>query len=218
MQDGARARKEVTMTTTVPATPGTRPSLSLHTGTLRLPNRVPPAPAATETDAVPPPATASAAAPIAVPSDPVKPVQARREQEEQQAAVLRRRQELDETLAALRDRWPALFTAPVPLAIGIERKIQQALGEDRFSKLRLRRALHCWTRRTGYLVTIAEGRRRRDLDGSDAGEPEEAHRAHAREMVAERRAKCPPHQQQSGPQPMPFKPSGAQRSPATRPA
>ena len=152
-----------------------------------------------------PPATA----PTAVPSDPAKPAQARREQEEQQAAVLRRRQELDETLAALRDRWPALFTAPVPLAIGIERKIQQALGEARFSKLRLRRALHCWTRRTGYLAAIAEGRRRQDLDGSDAGEPEEAHRVHAREMVAERRAKCPPRRQQSGPQPMSSELSGS---------
>lgn len=125
-----------------------------------------------------------------------------REREEQQAAVLRRRQELDETLAMLRDRWPALFTAPVPLAIGIERKIQQSLGDTRLPKVRLRRALHCWTHRTGYLAVVAEGRCRQDLDGSDAGEPEEAHRTYARELVAERRAKRVSHRQKREPQPV----------------
>jgi len=98
----------------------------------------------------------------------------------------------------LRDRWPALFTDPVPLATGIERKIQQSLGEARLPGVRLRRALHCWTRRTGYLVAIAEGRRRQDLDGSDVGEPKEAHRAYARDLIAERTIKHSSHRGKDG--------------------
>lgn len=200
MEYGARGMEGTAMRTTPPATVEAHPSLPPRTGTLRLPNRARPAPVGA--GAAPPADAAPAAAPTAAPFDPAKaackPTQAQREQGEQQAAVLRRRQELDETLAALRDRWPALFTAPVPLAIGIERKIQQALGEARFPKVRLRRALHCWTRRTGYLAAIAEGRRRQDLDGADAGESEETHRAHARELVAERMAKRPLHRRKEG--------------------
>jgi hypothetical protein len=182
--------KGTTTKATATATTEARPSLPLRTGTLRLPNRARPSPA----DAAP------AVAPTAASLDPAeaaagKAAKVQREREEQQAAVLRRRRELDETLAVLRDRWPSLFTAPVPLAIGIERKIQQFLGDARLSKARLRRVLHCWTRRTGYLAVIAEGRCRQDLDGSDAGEPEEAHRAYARELIAERLAKRASHRQ-----------------------
>jgi len=167
------------------------PSLLPRTGTLRLPNRARPvpgyaAPATAPTAASPDPAEAAAA----------KAARMQREREEQQATLLHHRQELDETLAVLCDRWPSLFTAPVPLAIGIERKIQQFLGDARLPKARLRYALHCWTRRTGYLAAIAEGRCRQDLDGSDAGEPEEAHRAYARELIAERLAKRVSHRQQ----------------------
>lgn len=194
----------------------------LRTGTLRLPNRARPAPATKETGAgvATPSDAASAAAPTAVSPDPgktaaCKPVQAQREHGEQQAAVLRRRQELDETLAVLRGHWPALFTAPVPLAIGIERRIQQALGEARFPKMRLRRALHCWTRRTGYLAALTEGQHRQDLDGADAGEPEEVHRAYARELIAERQAKRLSHRQQHRPQPVPSESSKGAAQPAS---
>lgn len=182
-----RATAEATATATAEA----RPSLPPRTGTLRLPDRARTVPANAALATAP-----AAASPIPTEAAAGKATQMQREREEHQAAVLRRRQELDGTLAALRDRWPALFTAPVPLAIGIERKIQQTLGEARFPKVRLRRALHCWTHRTGYLVAIAEGRRRQDLDGSDAGKPEEAHCAYARELVAERLAKRPPRHQQ----------------------
>ena len=164
--------------------------------TLRLPSHTQPAPA-NPVPAVAPPAALPDLAEIAS----AKAARVQREREVQQAAVLRRRQELDETLAMLRERWPALFAAPVPLAIGIERKIQHSLGEARLPKMRLRRALHCWTRRTGYLYAIAEGRHRQDLDGSDAGEPDEGHRVYARELIAERLAKYASHRQQRGPKP-----------------
>jgi len=201
MVNGTMMEGATTETTPI-ATTQARPSLLPHTGTLRLPNRALPVPG----DAAP------ATAPTATSPDPAEAAAAKaarmqREREEQQSAVLRRRQELDETLAVLCDRWPSLFTAPVPLAIGIERKIQQFLGDARISKMRLRRALHCWTRRTGYLAAIAEGRCRQDLDGSDAGEPEEAHRAYARELIAERLAKRVSHRQQRKLQPMLFEAS-----------
>lgn len=189
MADGTMTEGATTKTAPTAATQ-TRPSLLPRTGTLRLPSYAQPVPE----DAAP--ATASlTASPNSAEAVAAKAVWMQREREEQQAAVLRRRRELDETLAVLRDRWPSLFTAPVPLAIGIERKIQQFLGDARLSKARLRRVLHCWTRRTGYLAVIAEGRCRQDLDGSDAGEPEEAHRAYARELIAERLAKRASHRQ-----------------------
>ncbi len=200
--------EETAIKTIATATTEVRPSLPPCTGTLRLPNRARPAPATMKASAATPADVASIATPTAVSPDPgkaavCKPVQAQREHGEQQAAVLRRRQELDETLATLRGHWPALFTAPVPLAIGIERRIQQALGEARLPKVRLRRALHCWTRRTGYLAAIAEGRRRQALDGADAGEPEEVHRVYARELIAERQAKGLSYRQQHRPQLVP---------------
>ena len=39
-------------------------------------------------------------------------------------------------------RWPEVFGAPVPLAIGIAREIRQSLGEMPISKMRLSQALH----------------------------------------------------------------------------
>jgi ProQ/FINO family len=150
-----------------------------------------------------PAAAATASTPVApdpVPPDPTlveadeaaarKAANLRREREAHAAALVRRRQQTREVLALLRARWPALFTTPVPLAVGIEREIRAGLGEvARVPAMRLGRALHYWTHAPGYLEAVAAGQRRRHLDGTDAGEPDEAQRRYAREVIAQRTAR-----------------------------
>lgn len=138
----------------------------------------------------------SAAASEPVPPDPAevaarKQANLQREREAHAAAVVRHRQQTREVLALLRSRWPALFTAPVPLAVGVTHEIRAGLGEARVgearvSRMQLGRALRFWTRAPGYLAAVAAGQRRRHLDGTDAGEPDEAQRQHAREILAQR--------------------------------
>ena len=102
--------------------------------------------------------------------------------------MLRHREQRREVLALLRARWPEVFSAPVPLALGIQHEIKASLEEAGVPSLRLRRALQHWTQGTGYLAAVAAGQRRRHLDGTDAGEPDEAHREHARAILAQRAA------------------------------
>ena len=115
-----------------------------------------------------------------------KAANVQREREAHEAAVVRRREQTREILALLRARWPAVFSAPVPLAVGIEREIREGLREERVPSARLGRALHYWTHGPRYLAAVAAGQRRRHLDGTDAGEPDEAQRDHARETFAQR--------------------------------
>ena len=134
-------------------------------------------------------ASAPSAAPVLL--DPAevaarKAANVQREREAHEAAVIRRREQTREILALLRARWPELFSAPVPLAVGIEREIREGLGEARVPSARLGRALHYWTNGPRYLAAVAAGQRRRHLDGTDAGEPDEAQRDHARETFAQR--------------------------------
>ncbi len=164
-------------------------------GTLRLPSRpqaqasAPPAPASPS-----PAQAASAAASDPIPPDPAeiaarKQANLQREREAHAAAVVRRRQQTREVLALLRARWPALFTTPVPLAAGIAREIRDGFGEARVPTAQLGRALHHWTHAPGYLEAVAAGQQRLHLDGTDAGEPDEAQRQHAREVIAQRAAR-----------------------------
>ena len=115
-----------------------------------------------------------------------KAANVQREREAHNAAVIRRREQTHEILAMLRARWPAVFSAPTPLAVGIEREIKEGLGETRVPAARLGRALHYWTHGPRYLAAVAAGQRRQHLDGTDAGEPDEAQREHARETFAQR--------------------------------
>ncbi len=152
-------------------------------GTLRLPARprdqVPASPALGDAPALPDPAEVAAR----------KQANLQREREEHKAAVVRRRQQTRDILALLRARWPELFAAPVPLATGITREIRDGLGETWVPTAQLSRALHYWTHAPGYLAAIAAGQRRRHLDGTDAGEPDEAQQQHAREIIAQRAAR-----------------------------
>jgi len=86
-------------------------------------------------------------------------------------------------VADWRVRWPAVFTTPVPLAIGITRAIKAELGGG-YSR-HVSRTLHHWTRRSAYLRAVARGDMRRNLDGSAAGIPTDDARAHAQQLLAQ---------------------------------
>ena len=101
-------------------------------------------------------------------------------------AAARYRDRIAQILADWRARWPAVFTKPVPLAIGISRHIKQELGAARPKYREIGSALHYWTNRNGYLRAVARGEMRRNLDGSEAGIPDEETRAHARQLLAQR--------------------------------
>lgn len=156
-------------------------------GTLRLPPRpqaLPPAPATAtpETTASPPGSPAL--------SDPAarKQAQLRFEREQQRAAIIRRHQQTRDILAMLRARWPALFTTPVPLAVGVTRAIRAELGEGSVPTAAMSRALHYWTNAPGYLAAIEAGEARRNLDGTEAAVPDEAQRRFASETLEQRAA------------------------------
>ena len=95
---------------------------------------------------------------------------------------------MEPILSDWRRRWPAAFTRPVPLAIGISRHIQEVLrteGETIDRKM-IGMALHRWTTQGAYLYVVARGERRRNLDGSAAGVPDEGARQHAQTLLDER--------------------------------
>ena len=158
-------------------------------GTLRLSSR-PRDEAAPALPSPIPPETVPAATPLAQP-DPAEAVvqqgaPPKCELETREAAAARRRQQTREVLALLRARWPEAFAAPVPLALGIIKEIRGGLGETHVPAMQLGRALHFWTSGPGYLAAVADGRPRRHLDGTEAGEPDEGHRQHARDTLAKR--------------------------------
>ncbi len=157
-------------------------------GTLRLQPRPQTRPPAPDTAAAVPKATAALPGSPA-PLDPAarKQAQLQFEREQQRAAIIRRHQQTRDILAMLRTRWPGLFTTPVPLAVGVTRAIRAELGEGLVPVAGLSRALHYWTNASDYLAAIAVGEVRRNLDGTEAGAPDEAQRRFASESM-ERRA------------------------------
>ena len=90
--------------------------------------------------------------------------------------------------AMLRERWPVVFCVPrPPLAIGVRERILEVAG-DAVDSAQLGRFLSWWTQRSDYLDAIAHGEPRRNLDGSPAGEPDEAQRRQAAGEVYGHRA------------------------------
>ncbi len=161
-----------------------------HGGTLRLPSRPQPQlPASLTAGSGTMPAAKGASASL----DPAeiaarKQANVQREREEQRAAVFRRHQQTRDILALLRARWPALFSTPVPLATGIARAIRAEMGCVEAPTAGLGRALHHWTNAPGYLTAVAAGETRRNLDGTEAGAPDEAQRRFAAEAIGQRAA------------------------------
>jgi hypothetical protein len=66
---------------------------------------------------------------------------------------------MEPILADWRKRWPAVFTTPVPLAIGISRHMKQALRDEGVAVDRraLGIVLHHWTIQGTYLRAVARG-------------------------------------------------------------
>ncbi|MBV8399504.1 MAG: hypothetical protein JOZ17_12300 [Acetobacteraceae bacterium] len=97
----------------------------------------------------------------------------------------RRWERIEATLADWRARWPAVFTKPVLLAVGISHRMREQLPAE-FPRREVGIALHSWTNRRGYLRAMARGDMRRNLDGNEVGIPTEEAREQARQLLEER--------------------------------
>jgi sRNA-binding protein len=95
---------------------------------------------------------------------------------------------VEATIADWRERWPAVFTRPVPLAVGISGHIKAALRAEGniFDSKTLGMSIHCWTQQSAYLRAMARGEIRRNLDGTEAGVPDDEARQNARKLLDER--------------------------------
>jgi sRNA-binding protein len=85
-------------------------------------------------------------------------------------------------------RWPAAFTKPVPLAVGFSGQMKAALRAE--GKVVDRKTfgltIHSWTMQGSYLHAVMRGEMRRNLDGSEAGVPDEQARQQAKKLLDER--------------------------------
>jgi hypothetical protein len=87
----------------------------------------------------------------------------------------------------LKQLWPALFTgAPKPLKLRIQVDIQQR-APGVFTKQALSAFFRRYTGSTSYLLAVAKGRQRFDLDGQPSGEISAEHRQVAHDELARRR-------------------------------
>ena len=95
---------------------------------------------------------------------------------------------MEEIVADWQRRWPAAFTKPVPLAVGISRHIKEALRADgkTIDRKVIGGALYRWTTHGAYLRAMVRGEMRRNLDGSEAGVPDDAARQYAQKLLDER--------------------------------
>jgi ProP effector len=89
--------------------------------------------------------------------------------------------------AKLKALFPALFTgSPKPLKLRIQIDIQQR-APSVFPKTTLSAFFRRYTGSTGYLLAVAKGKNRFDLDGQPAGELSEEHRLLAQTELTRRR-------------------------------
>ncbi|KLU16304.1 MULTISPECIES: RNA chaperone ProQ [Xenorhabdus] len=98
-----------------------------------------------------------------------------------------------EVIAFLAERFPLCFVAEGearPLKIGIFQDIVERIqDEECLSKTQLRSALRLYTSSWRYLYGVKEGAQRVDLDGNMCGELEIEHIEHARQQLAEAKAR-----------------------------
>jgi sRNA-binding protein len=100
-----------------------------------------------------------------------------------------RQKELLALWADWRRRWPAAFTKPVPLAVGFSGQIKAALRAEGLFGGEKGYAIHRWTMQSAYLRAVERGEMRRNLDGSEAGVPDDEARAKARKLLEQRAAR-----------------------------
>jgi sRNA-binding protein len=95
---------------------------------------------------------------------------------------------MEANLADWRKRWPAVFTKPVPLAIGISGQMKAVLrAEDKgFDLKQFGMSIHSWTLQSAYLHAVLRGEMRRNLDGSETDVPNEEARQQAKQLLDER--------------------------------
>lgn len=105
------------------------------------------------------------------------------------AARLRHKHMVTAMLADWSVRWPAVFSKPVPLAVGFARQIRDALLGTGVTRNEIGMTIHRWTMQTAYLRAVMRGETRRNLDGTEAGIPDDAAREHARTLLGERAAR-----------------------------
>lgn len=98
---------------------------------------------------------------------------------------------MEVVLADWRARWPAAFTKPVPLALGISWQIKTALRAEGavVDRKTIGVTMHRWTTQGAYLRAVLRGDLRRNLDGSAAGVPSEAALQYAQKLLDERAAR-----------------------------
>jgi sRNA-binding protein len=96
-----------------------------------------------------------------------------------------------EILADWCQRWPAVFTKPVPLATGISKRIKAILQAEgkALDRKTVGVVIYRWTMQGSYLHAMARGETRRDLDGSEAGIVDDEARQRAQKMLDERAAR-----------------------------
>lgn len=98
-----------------------------------------------------------------------------------------------EVIAFLAETFPACFTLEgdaKPLKIGIFKELAERLSEEeRVSKTLLRSSLRHYTNSWRYLHSVVEGAHRVDLDGNEDAAIEKEHADHAKEQLAESKAK-----------------------------
>jgi sRNA-binding protein len=98
---------------------------------------------------------------------------------------------MEAILTDWRTRWPAAFTKPVPLAVGITGHIKAALRAEGVAMDRksMGVTIYRWSMLGTYLRAVARGEMRRNLDGSEAGVPDEAARQQAQQVLDDRAAR-----------------------------
>lgn len=98
-----------------------------------------------------------------------------------------------EVIAFLAEQFPACFSVEgeaKPLKIGIFQDLAERLTEEaRVSKTLLRSSLRHYTNSWRYLHSVQEGAHRVDLDGNHDAPIEKDHAEHAKQQLAESKAK-----------------------------
>ncbi|MCV2884138.1 RNA chaperone ProQ [Aestuariibacter sp. AA17] len=98
-----------------------------------------------------------------------------------------------EVISFLAEKFPACFTLDgeaKPLKIGIFQDLAERLSEEeRVSKTLLRSTLRHYTNSWRYLHAVKEGTARVDLDGNEGDLIEKEHAEHAKQQLAESKAK-----------------------------
>jgi sRNA-binding protein len=91
-------------------------------------------------------------------------------------------------LVLLRETYPALFTKPVPLALGIDRQIKAArqAGALPLTTISLKLALTAWVKSDGYIAALIAGGFRVGLDGQPTEPVSPEHIASAVKLRARR--------------------------------